>query len=735
MPARLTTLWTCGIIALWLTVIPGFAITNTHSIEGYSDVLSVAPGGKVKFSVHVPAGRTQYSVEIFRYGTLDDGGNAIGQSVAGPFSCSNGRRRNFDAFNAYVNGAKWPASFTLKVPSATSNGIAPCTLAVIPKTTWRSGFYTAKITDIVTGEYFHITFIVKDNAKTQKSIALIASTNTWTAYNFWPGQSWGGSSIYDGCGSPGRSEVTFLRPNPYASPEAHDDVSQCPYLPYYRTEHLAAGELRVAHWLENNGLSYSTLTDWDLASISGVLDPAVFKTVIITTHSEYWSQSMYDALMNYMARGGNVISLSGNTVFWQINLNVTPKNRTLQKLGNWTPQQQAKLLGLGSFGSSGVGNADCVPYDLDLPNHWAFQNLTDKNAIGFAGVILGTTTCLDGGHGAGGWEVDRTDPSVHVFAREYALLAESRNQLQHANLSYMRRASAGQVLSAGSITFGQSLVVDQPLSTVLLTILPRFNKLSFSDFSGDGKPDLLARKPDGTLWRYNGDGLGGLIAGVQIGSAWDGFDIVLSPSDFDGDGNADVIARDFNGRLWLYRGKGDGTLQPSGVQIGTGWQGFDSIVSPGDFDGDGNADLLARKPDGTLWLYSGNGTGGLITPAGPFNTGWQIYDALIAPGDFDEDRFPDLLARKPDGTLWLYRGDGHGNFISGAVQIDANWNQFVEMVTPGDFNGDGHADVLGRKADGTLWMFNGSGDGHIQQNGGVLINVGWDIFNTVIGVW
>ncbi|EAX0569006.1 hypothetical protein WX77_25030, partial [Salmonella enterica] len=35
----------------------------------------------------------------------------------------------------------------------------------------------------------------------------------------------------------------------------------------------------------------------------------------------------------------------------------------------------------------------------------------------------------------------------------------------------------------------------------------------------------------------------------------------------------------------------------------------------GDFDGDGKADLVARKPNGELWLYSGNGTGGFTSPA------------------------------------------------------------------------------------------------------------------------
>src|SRR5205814_5039035 len=141
----------------------------THAIEGYSNVLSVGPQGTINFSIHIPSGRTHYTVKIFRFGEQENGGDAIGVPVAGPFTCTNGQRRDFDEVNSYVNGAKWPVSFSLKVPSAGSTGIAPCTGASIPAATWKSGFYTAKITDSISGEYFHITFIVKDSSSTRKS--------------------------------------------------------------------------------------------------------------------------------------------------------------------------------------------------------------------------------------------------------------------------------------------------------------------------------------------------------------------------------------------------------------------------------------------------------------------------------------------------------------------------------------------------------------------------------------
>jgi hypothetical protein len=718
------------------------AVTNTHAIEGYSDVLSVLPGKTIKVSVHVPSApkHAAYDVEILRFGAQDAGGNAVGESVAGPFHCTNGGSRDYDAVNAYVAGAGWPVSFKLKVPSATKPGKAPCTKTPLPPSTWKSGIYSAKLTDPATGAYFHVTFVVKDTPQDRKSIALLASTNTWQAYNFWPGEAAGAESIYDSCSIDGvdeaRNKVSFLRPNPQATPETVDAFNDClgyPNWPYYRSEHLAAGELRIAHWLEAQGESYSMLTDWDVDTLRHVLDPAVFKTVIISTHSEYWSQAMYDALRDYLAAGGNVVSLSGNTIYWRVMLAREGKNRTLEKGINWTPQEEADLLGTGF---KGYGNAECAPYSVLRPGHWAFATIPGQPTIGSSGVILRTSKCLGGPlQGASGWEIDGTNPSLHVFAREYAQLAEGQNTAgTGADLVYVRRASAGQVLSGGSITFGQSLLADPGLGAVVLQVLGRFGALSFGDFTHDGVPDVLARKTDGTLWRYDGVP-GGLRKGVQIDAGWSGYDAIVAPGDFDGDGNADVIARDGSGDLQLRRGQGDGTLVPGSTQIGTGWQGFDTIVAPGDFDDDGRPDLLARQPDGTLWLYRGTGDGHLVTPGAAFDSGWQIFDLLVAPGDFDRDGNPDLLARKPDGTLWLYRGNGDGTLVPGGIKIDTGWDQFAEVVAVGDLSGDGKADVLARKPDGTLWLYRGQGDGTFEQGTATRIASGWQAFDAVVGVW
>ena len=41
------------------------------------------------------------------------------------------------------------------------------------------------------------------------------------------------------------------------------------------------------------------------------------------------------------------------------------------------------------------------------------------------------------------------------------------------------------------------------------------------DYSGDAKADVLAVDPNGALWLYRGNGLGGFSGRTAAGSGWD----------------------------------------------------------------------------------------------------------------------------------------------------------------------------------------------------------------------
>jgi hypothetical protein len=253
-------------------------------------------------------------------------------------------------------------------------------------------------------------------------------------------------------------------------------------------------------------------------------------------------------------------------------------------------------------------------------------------------------------------------------------------------------------------------------------------------FDADGHSDLLARTGGGDLLLYSGNGSGGWAApGRVIGRGWNVFNTMLSPGDFTGDSHRDVLARKPNGDLLLYRGDGTGGWSAGGQVIGRGWNVFDAVLSAGDFTGDGFTDVLARKPNGDLLLYRGNGTGGWATGGQVIGRGWGMFREILSPGDFTGDGNTDLLARTPAGSLYLYAGNGRGGFAAAGRVIGRGWNMYAQVLSSGDFDGDGKADVFARTPGGALNLYSGNGTGG-WASGARRVGAGWHIFTAVVGV-
>ena len=152
---------------------------------------------------------------------------------------------------------------------------------------------------------------------------------------------------------------------------------------------------------------------------------------------------------------------------------------------------------------------------------------------------------------------------------------------------------------------------------------------------------------------------------------------VFSPGDFTGDGKADILGVAGTGDLYLYRGNGLGGFAGAGTKIGSGWNVYAKVFSPGDFTGDGKADLLAETSTGDLYLYHGNGLGGFTGGSTKIGAGWNIFATMFSHGDFTGDAKADILAIKGNGDLYLYHGNGLGGFTGGSTKIGAGWNIFL----------------------------------------------------------
>ncbi|HZY77227.1 MAG TPA: VCBS repeat-containing protein, partial [Jatrophihabitantaceae bacterium] len=131
-----------------------------------------------------------------------------------------------------------------------------------------------------------------------------------------------------------------------------------------------------------------------------------------------------------------------------------------------------------------------------------------------------------------------------------------------------------------------------------------YDRIVAGDVTDDGLPDLIARKPDGTLWLFanSGDPTAPYGTPAQIGSGWQAYDAIAA-ADVDGDGYADVLARDSSGQLYVYlNSQKPPAPYPSATRIGTGFGAYATLLL-GDVNGDGYSDLIAITPDGTQWLF------------------------------------------------------------------------------------------------------------------------------------
>ncbi len=234
---------------------------------------------------------------------------------------------------------------------------------------------------------------------------------------------------------------------------------------------------------------------------------------------------------------------------------------------------------------------------------------------------------------------------------------------------------------------------------------------SAGDWDRDGHPDLIAREQSHQdLYLYPGNGTN-WDARVLLLSGWGGY-TAAGVADWDGDGYPDLIARDdATGNLWLYPGDGRRDALSARFLIGTGWSGW-TFFGVADYDHDGHPDIVARyDANGLLMLYPGEGTRAVSTqPAVQIGSGWTGYTPFGVL-DWDGDGNADIVARADQaGLLWLYPGEGkRAPSTRAPVRIGDGWWNFRAVTTP-DFTGDGKPDVVARDPDvGTLWLYPGNG--------------------------
>jgi hypothetical protein len=243
----------------------------------------------------------------------------------------------------------------------------------------------------------------------------------------------------------------------------------------------------------------------------------------------------------------------------------------------------------------------------------------------------------------------------------------------------------------------------------------------------DGFGELLVQDSTGLVASYKGTGTGG-VSSRQAGGVFAVGASLVPFGDVDGDRCNDVLVR-LGNELRVYRPGCGKALTPAVpyTVIGTGWGQFNVLTSPGDVNGDGARDLIARQSTtGDMYFYAGTADH-RFKAAVKFGTNWKTYTKVVGAGDLNGDGRGDLLGHDQAGGLWRYYGTANGGVTAG-VKLASAWGMgYTTLVGVGDISGDGKPDLVARTTDGRLFRHSGTGNGTIAGSAQIG-NSGWAAF-------
>ena len=241
-----------------------------------------------------------------------------------------------------------------------------------------------------------------------------------------------------------------------------------------------------------------------------------------------------------------------------------------------------------------------------------------------------------------------------------------------------------------------------------------------ADFDGDGNWDLASPATGGGIASVlfgNGDGT------FHVPSSYGGAAPInsLELADFNHDGVPDfVITASMKGDLAVILGDGDGTFQTATGHIRVPTFGYQvEGLAVGDVDQDGVMDVVGTSQRKVIVFHAnGNGT---LNESFSYDFGLSsFYLSRPVLCDLNGDGLLDIAVSDFSNrtvSVWLGNGDGTFqdalHFPSQPVGSTMVGRVFTGSLSKGDFDGDGHLDLVEASHYGITVML-GNGDGSLK---------------------
>jgi hypothetical protein len=268
---------------------------------------------------------------------------------------------------------------------------------------------------------------------------------------------------------------------------------------------------------------------------------------------------------------------------------------------------------------------------------------------------------------------------------------------------------------------GQTLLDHYDIALAPSGSTQQVDELAIGDFNHDGHPEYAV-----TMGAYGanatarlaillGDGVGGYSAPTYytLISAASGSNSPADAggftiADFNGDTHLDIAATAASGptrNLVVLFGQGNGTFAAPSIVA----SGVGQDVVSADFNGDGKLDIATG--DGQLLF--GNGSGAFTLQADQ-----RFTAGRLAVGDFNHDGHADLVIHPQGGDgspVYIWLGDGSGHFTQAGSGYATGYGSGIATLAVTDIDGDGNADLVIGSAGGGLYgaSINTQGQTHV----------------------
>lgn len=266
-----------------------------------------------------------------------------------------------------------------------------------------------------------------------------------------------------------------------------------------RTPRHFSADLYLTDWLEAKGFEYDVITDHDLhRQGQSLLDP--YRVVLTSSHPEYISKVMLNAVESYIAGGGRLMYMAGNGFYWVTSLSEdAPHFIEIRRWGGTQSWEAAP----GEYHHSTTGEPGGLwrrrgrppqllvgvgftaqGFDRNAPYRRETDSFDPRAEFIFEGIDpfeeIGAFPSIGMGYGAAGDEIDRLEPglgtppgALHLgraydFTDHYQPSTEEvmalrdgmgggNDPLVRSDIVYFKNPNEGAVFSAGSISWFECL--------------------------------------------------------------------------------------------------------------------------------------------------------------------------------------------------------------------------------------------------------------------------------------